>query len=166
MGENSTVPRHVFNTIVTQCLAILARHGFTPRYMPSDTQFRDVFEQHAFVGWFGEVTPTQRQMAGWPVETDLTPRQLDQITLECALAFGRAGMQGVRYNESLNCIRSTIADVLETMGYQKPPLHYQRWGCYKRSEELYRLDGRSEEEINTSRAWWKERFSQFYEETY
>jgi hypothetical protein len=159
-------PREQFETIVKGCLSVLEKYGFTPQpVVQTDLRFSEIFEKNCF-GWFGGLSPKPK-VAGLPTrQLSLTLRELNHLTLECALVFVKHGVKDVHYNESLNTIRMTIVNALEEMRYDTSKSHYfawSAWGCYKLWEEVARVEGLDEQEITQFRKWSKENIPQHYE---
>lgn len=167
MSNENHLSREIFDTIVCGCMAVLERHGFAPQPVPQiDSRFSDIFEDICF-GWFGDVAPKPKTPALAKRKTGLIQKQIDQITLECALVFTQQGVKDVHYNESLNHIRGSIADILEAMGYENPDTlcfaSQPGWGCYKLWEEVARQEGLDDQKISENRKWFKENRSEHYE---
>ena len=167
MSEEKSLSRGKFDAIVNGCMAVLEKHGFTPKpVLQTDSRFSDIFEDTCF-GWFGDVAPKPKLPVPPKRKTNLTQKQMDQMTLECALVFVQQGVKNVHYNESLSHIRGSIADVLEAMGYENPDaLYYSSqpgWGCYKLWEEVARQEGLDGEKISETRKWFRENHSKHYE---
>ena len=169
MSEKKLLSRVKFDEIVYECLAILVSRGFTFQIVPgSFSRSSEIFENICF-GFFGDVEPIQNFRRIPKIKADLTQKKLDKITLECALVFIKRGVEGVHFNESLNTIRSAIADSIEAMGYEFDADKFcmaskPGWGCYKLWEEVAKRGGLSEGEIVKTRKWFKKELPNYYEE--
>ncbi len=169
MSDKKPLPRAKFEAIVRGCMAVFKRHGFTPQpVQQTDSRFSDIFEDICF-GWFGDVAPKPEIPASPKRKINLAQKQMDQMTLECALVFVQQGVKHVHYNESLNHIRGSIADLLEAMGYENSEkLCYASqpgWGCYKLWEEVARQECLEADKIVETRKWFRENRTEHYEVT-
>jgi hypothetical protein len=157
--------RTAFDAIVHDCMEFLKQKGFTALPVTADdTQFSDVFEK--WFDWFGQLEPKVRVPKSVKRSHDLTQRELDLMTLDCALIHIQHGVKDVSYVEPLNNIRGTIFEVLDVMNYdfRKLPRPRYHWGCYKQWEEVARADGRAQEWIADIRLYCKNEQPEFYEE--
>ena len=168
MSNKRPLSRKKFDIIVLGCMAVLEKHGFTSRPVPKvDTRIIDIFEDICF-GWFKNVSSKPKIPAPPKRKTNLTQKQMNQMTLECALVFVQEGIKDVYYAESLNYIRRSIANVLKAMVGCKNSdalcFTYQPgWGCYKLWEEVARQEGLGDQKIAEIRKWFKENQSKHYE---
>ncbi len=153
------IPRIIFNRILVRLVVLLARHGVVPLALPLvDSQIAQKVEEHLF-GWFGELAPSPAQLRKCRVPTNITPRQLVSLTFECAaiiveeLPADPGHTHDAYYDESLNAIRTTIAELLVVMGYTMPQYpSYTVWICYREWEEHARRCGMDEAKIVQCRA--------------
>lgn len=163
MSTEEPFSREKFRAIFSQCMDTLKRHGFVPPPAPEvDLRFIDVFERSCS-DWFDHVTP--KQVSTPPKKIELSQKQMDEITLECARFFVEGGVKYVHGNESLNCIRGAIVDVLKAMGYEDPGMFYvgPLWGCYKNWEEGARLGDCTDDWIRSVREWYKKSYPDLFE---
>lgn len=166
--ENLLIAGEKFHAIVNGCMAVLEKHGLTPQPPPStDVRFRNIFKDRCFDFYCIDVAEGLDAPMPSKLKINLTGKQLDQIALECALVFLREGMKDMHYNESLNCLRATIEDVIVEMGYDRysfrrdiPP---QIWSCYQLWEEVARRDFLDNREIAERRRWSREKYREYYE---
>jgi hypothetical protein len=166
-GQVTYFPRTTFNAIVRDCMEILRQRGFTPPTVTIDDTKKcsDVFEK--WFEWFAKLEPKRRAPESAKRPHGLNVRDLNLISLECALVHIRHGVGDVHYNESLNNIRGTICDLFVAMDYERPLnllSNRPHWACYKLWEEVARADGLAEEKVLAIRLNSKDQQPKFYEE--
>lgn len=167
---NAEIPssRGKFETFAREVMAVLERHGFKSQQDPIH-HFIPLFKRLCY-GWLSWSADVSYGSGPEKIKHGLTLAKLDKIALECALILAKQGGKDVHYDDSLKHIRTTVEDILDTLGYENPRLLHSgvptRWICYKLWEEIAGLGGMSMERIQRLREHARREHPQFFEESH
>lgn len=137
---------------------ILKKEGFTPQPLPIDiSQCFKALVRGSAGGWLDPIDSSLSSLPSSAHKVNSVDRgRLDKTSLKVALLLSEAGVKDLRYNETLNVVKSVVIDMLESMGYTGLSVQSPMWGIYTLHAEIKRKDGCTEEDIAESCAWWKD----------
>jgi len=171
--QTEVLSRSQFGSLIGGCLVLLEMHGFnlialTKARRAGDPaeQLEDIFEHEIFCMIGVDVEPRAQGRGDVPpkIKSTATGKELDQITLECALHFNKQGL-ALHHNEVLNSLRLAIQEVIQAMGYELPERDRpnQLWGCYSFWETVAKQAGVSRVEIQSTRKYYAEHYPKYFE---